>query len=100
MINFYEEKIMLHVGQANQVRRDQKRKSIWRSRGHCGLPNTGQKIECKVKEIERLQESLYELYVSRKPLLRKDSDDICSLHKQVSSVIYTLLFVIIYANWN
>ncbi|KAL8097155.1 uncharacterized protein LOC141687434 [Apium graveolens] len=42
--------------------------------------NTRQKIEWKVKEIEGLKQSLYELYVSKRPRQRKDSD---LLHEKI-----------------
>lgn len=91
-----KKKLCCVFGQLNQVRLDQKKKcfsGLGASYCHGGLPNTRQKIELKVKEIEQLKESLYELYASRKPVQRKGRDEKCSLNDQVSSVIHTLLFM-------
>ncbi|KAK1347081.1 hypothetical protein POM88_055106 [Heracleum sosnowskyi] len=73
----------LHKLKLNRVKLDHKKKcfSTYTEAAYSRF-NTRQKIEWKVKEIEGLKQSLYELYVSKRPRQRKESD-ISFLHEQV-----------------
>ncbi|KAL8097175.1 hypothetical protein AgCh_030328 [Apium graveolens] len=71
----------LHMLKLNLVKLDHKKKcfSTYTEVAYTRF-NTRQKIEWKVKEIEELKQSLYELYVSKRARQRKDSD---LMHEQV-----------------
>ncbi|KAL8097164.1 hypothetical protein AgCh_030321 [Apium graveolens] len=71
----------LHMLKLNLVKLDHKKKcfSTYTEAAYTRF-NTRQKIEWKVKEIEELKQSLYELYISKRARQRKDSD---LMHEQV-----------------
>lgn len=99
----YSNKFPLHYWQLNRAKLEGKRKRTSSYSHGYSMCNTRENIEWRVREMENLQHCLFDLYASKRPHQRKDSD-ICSLDEKlkekVSSINHPLIceYLCLYIN--